>query len=284
MPKECLHLLVAGLILPHLTARCDIPPATNSQLWAYLLGSISPDALFYDFPSFRYAPAAVALHRLEGPAGVEFLHSFATEFGPGLTPETRLWLLGVGSHLLLDGFWHPFIEKVGNLASSLSVHGRHRLSNRQAHHWLESNLEGYWLNRAGPMAGYRQLLKDFAEPGETRDACLHCVQQLLQPLKVNDVPDVKRIGRCFSWQSRLLGQFSRPFWARRRELLLRFRTTRLCGTLIVPLETRPESLAAHLAQAGIHCRDPLEELFSEQLMARSLRFVTTHLFSLAGRL
>ncbi len=267
MPKECLHLLVADLILPHLTARCDMPPATNSQHRAYLLGS-----------------AAVALHRLEGPAGVEFLHSFTTEYGPGLTPETRLWLLGVGSHLLLDGFWHPFIEKVGDLGSGLSVHGRNRLSNRQAHHWLESNLEGYWLNRAGPMAGYGQLLKDFAEPGETREACLHCVQQLLQQLKVGDVPDVKRIGRCFSWQSRLLGQFSRPFWARRRELLLRFRATRLCGTLIVPLETRPPSLAVHLAQAGIPCRDSLEELFSEQLMARSLRFVTTHLFSLAGRL
>lgn len=281
MPKERFHLLVAEQLL---TALSNSPPATESQRRAYLWGAISPDVLFYDLPSFRCTPAAAALHRMEGLAAVEFLRALMTDGREALTPETRRWLLGVGTHLLVDGFWHPIIGKYSSFDCRHVLPGSPGLSERQTHHWLESELEGFWLVKAGPAGGYRQLLKDFGKPQKAREEFIGCLQEILRRLGTVDVPDAGRIGRCFSWQTFLLGQFSRPIWARWRDPLLRFRATRFWGTLIVPEAGGLSSFPASRTPANGRCRDLFGDLFSDRLMARSLSFLTNHLPSLAAQL
>lgn len=284
MPKERFHLLVAEQILPSLPALPESSPATEGQRLAYLLGAISPDALFYDLPSFRFSPASAALHHMEGLTGVEFLGSVIAECRQELTPETGMWLFGVGTHLLTDGFWHPIIEKMASFNCGRSLEAKLKLSKRQAHHWLESELEGFWLARAGPTDGYRPKLKDFARPGETREACIRCFQKILRRLGTVEVPDARRIGRCFSWQAFLLDQFSLPGWARWRDLLLQFPVTRFWGTLIVPEKAVLSPFSTIKTQSNSHCRDSLEDPFSDRMMAHSLSFLATHLPSLSARL
>lgn len=283
MPKERFHLLVADQILPGLSALRQSSPVTAGQRLAYHLGAISPDTLFYDLPSFRFSPSAAALHRLEGPAGVEFLGSLINECKQQLTPETGMWLLGVAAHLLADGFWHPLIERMASFDYEGSLQVRFKLSKRQTHHCLESELEGFWLDRAGATDNYRQMLRDLAAPGETRSACIDCFRMILKRLGTVGIPDARRIGRCFSWQVFLLDQFSLPGWAKWRNLLLQFPATRFWGTLIVPEKT-DRSPFLDLKTQAIHCQDSLENPFSDQLMARSLSFLATHLASLAARL
>ena len=107
MPKERFHLLLADQTLAGVAALSGSPSASGSLRQAYLLGAISPDALFYDLPSFHLSPVGAALHRLEGLSALEFLRSVASECRKDLTPETGMWLMGVAAHLLVDGFWHP---------------------------------------------------------------------------------------------------------------------------------------------------------------------------------
>ena len=284
MPKERFHLLVADQILPGLCSLRRSSAVTTRQRLAYHLGAISPDTLFYDLPSFHFSPAAKAFHRLEGPPVIDFLGSLIDQNRPQVTPESGMWLLGVASHLLADGFWHPVVEKMTAFDGVGSLAVRFKLSKREAHHWLESELEGFWMDRIGPAGGYRQMLKDFAAPSEIRAACIRCLRMILRRLGVVDLPDAERIGRCFSWQAFLLRQCAQPGWARWRKLLLRFPATRFWGTLIVPKTADRSTFLACLAQTAGACRDSGEKLFSDHLMARSLTFLTTHLPSLAAQL
>jgi hypothetical protein len=280
MPKERFHLLLADRTLAGLAALSGSPSASGSLRQAYLLGAISPDALFYDLPSFHLSPVGAALHRLEGFSALELLRSVYSECRQDLTPETGMWLMGVAAHLLVDGFWHPYIEKLSHFGHCL--HARRTMSKPQCHHWLESELEGFWLSRAGPADGYRGFLKAFARRSRTRDEGVRGLRMILKRMGTIDVPDAKRIGRCFSWQAFLLRQFSLPAWSRWRNLLLRCDTTRFWGTLIVPQKKETSLYAVGKRQGSGGGKASPEDLFSDELMACSVSYLSTHLPSLSG--
>jgi hypothetical protein len=282
MPKERFHLLLAEHCLPILSALPEPSPTTSEQRLAYLLGAISPDALFYDLPAMRLSSLGGTLHRLEGLSGMAFLASVISECKRDLTPETGMWLLGVAAHLLADGFWHPIIERIAAFRGCL--HARIEMSRTQCHHWLESELESFWLSRSGPTGAYRELLAGFARPNRTREECIRCFRMLLGRLESVAVPDENRISRCLSWQAFLLHQFSLSGWARWRNYLLRFPPTRFWGTLIVPNHSAlaaPSAARPHGGDSGgTACEDP----FSDTSMARSVSFLVSHLPSLAALL
>ncbi len=282
MPKERFHLLLADQTLAGVAALSGSPSASESLRQAYLLGAISPDALFYDLPSFHLSPVGAALHRLEGLSALEFLRSVASEGQEDLTPETAMWLMGVAAHLLVDGFWHPQIEKLSHFGHCL--HAGCTLSKPQCHHWLESELEGFWLARSGPADGYRGVLKAFARRSRVRDEGVRGLQMILKRIGTVDVPDAKSISRCFSWQAFLLRQSSLPAWSQWRNLLLRCSATRFWGTLIVPQKTETTLYTAGKRRQVKEGKATPEDLFSDELMARSVSFLATHLPSLSGRI
>jgi hypothetical protein len=245
------------------------------------LGAISPDALFYDLPFFRLSSLGAALHRLEGLSFLEFSSSALNDWKKKLTPETKWWLLGVAGHFLADGFWHPIIEKLSD--SPCCLYERFKLSKRQCHHWLESELEGFWLPRVGPPDAYRLLLEGFATRTKMREACVRCLRMILIQLGLTEVPDAKQMDRCFSSQAFFLRQFSLPVWSKMRNLLLQFSTTRFYATLIVPDQTSTLPFSAPRNQGADDLED-LYNLFSDQWMVRSATFLATHLRLLSAQL
>lgn len=283
MPKERFHLLLADQSLAILTSEPDAPRITEEQRRAFFLGAISPDALFYDLPLFRLSSVGGALHQWEGGALCNLLSRSLSASRNTLTSETRWWLLGLMGHFLADGFWHPIIEKISEAGCCLKE--RLELSKSQCHHWLESEMEGFWIPRVGPSDGYRLLLKDFSGRTRMKEQCLRCFRMTLPPLGQTDVPQVERIARCFSWQAFLLRQFSLPLWSRFRNILLQLRATRFLATLIVPEETTLLPVLSTLSnQVNADLAELYSRLFSDQWMLRSATFLATHLRSLSAQL
>jgi hypothetical protein len=278
MPKERLHLLLADQSLQILSSSGDISTFNETQKFAYFLGAISPDALFYDLPSFRHSPLGNALHRMEGRRCLTFLEPIFKERSKNLTPETAAWLLGVANHFWVDGYWHPFIEKMSDPDSSLCR--QYEFTERQCHYWLESEHEGYWLARIGPLDGYLPLLKQFAGMNNTRENCIKAFRMILTRMGLDQIPSEKEIGRCLFWQAVLLHQFSLPAWAKRRNLLLKIGPTRVIGALIVPASPCLSDLAA----AKHHQNEELDNLCSDWFLAHSVLSLTTSLRSLARQL
>jgi hypothetical protein len=282
LPKERFHLLLADKSLSILTSQPDSPPVTEEQRWAYFLGAISPDALFYDFPSFRLSSLGTALHRLEGLSSLRALSSVLNDWKKELPPEAGWWFLGVAGHFLADGFWHPIIEKISE--AGCCVYQGCRLSKRQCHHWLESELEGFWLPRVGPPDAYRLLLKSFARRTRMREECIRCFRMILMQMGLTEVPDAKQMDRCFSWQAFFLRQFSLPIWSKMRNLLFQFSATRFYATLIVPEKTGVSTFSTPRNQGVDDLEDLYKYWFTDQLMARSATFVATHLRLLSTQL
>jgi len=278
MPKERFHLLLADQSLQILSSSGDLSTLNEAQRFAYFFGAISPDALFYDLPSFRRSSLGNALHRLEGRRCIAFLESIFKERSKNLTPETAAWLLGVASHFWVDGYWHPFIGKMSDPDSSLCR--EFELSGRQCHHWLESELEGYWLARIGPLDGYLPLLRQFAGKNTTRENCIKAFRMILMRMGLDQIPSENAISRCLFWQAMLLHQFSLPGWAKWRNVLLKNGATRLLGALIVPVSPGSFDLAA----AKRHQNKGLENLCNDEFLAHSVISLTTQLRSLALRL
>ena len=278
MPKERLHLLLADQSLQILSSSGGLSTFNEAQKFAYFLGAISPDALFYDLPSFRHSSVGSALHQLEGLRCLSFLEPIFKERSKNLTPETAAWLLGMASHFLVDGCWHPFIERLSDPDSSLCR--EFELSGRQCHHWLESELEGYWLARIGPLDGYLPLLRQFTGMNNTRESCIKAFRMILMRMGLDRIPSENEISRCLFWQAVLLRQFSLPGWAKWRNVLLKTGATRLVGALIVPVSPGSSDLVA----AQSHRNEGLENLFSHEFLAHSVISLTTHLRSLALQL
>jgi hypothetical protein len=278
MPKERLHLLLADQSLQILISSGDLSTFNEAQRIAYFLGAISPDALFYDLPSFRHSSLGNALHRLEGRRCLTFLEPIFRERSKNLTPVTAAWLLGVASHFWVDGYWHPFIEKMSDPESSLCR--EFELSGCQCHHWLESELEGYWLARIGPPDGYLPLLQQFARSSNTRENCIKAFRMVLMRMDLDQIPSENEISRCLFWQAVLLHQLSLPAWAKWRNLLLKIGATRLVGALIVPVSPGSSDLIA----AQSHRNEGLEKLCSDEFLAHSVVSLTTRLRSFARQL
>ena len=279
MPKERLHLLLADQSLQVLTPLLSSLPLSEAHKLAYFLGAISPDALFYDVPFCRLSSLGTAFHRLQGESCLPFLESVLREWRNELSPEATAWILGVASHFLTDGIWHPIIEK---MSGPDTVFCRaFELSGAQCHHWLESELEGCWLSRIGPADGYLPLLKQFASKNKTRETCIRCFRMVLVRLGLKEVPDEKKIGRCFFWQALLLYQFSLASWARWRKLLLEAGPTRSLGALIVPTFAHLSPLLKSRSQ---HRTEPFDDPCDDEFMARSVISVARHQHSLLRKL
>jgi hypothetical protein len=271
MPKERLHLLIADQSLQFLTPLLSSLPLSEDHKLAYFLGAISPDALFYDVPSCRLSSLGTAFHRLQGESCLPILEPVLREQRDELSPEATAWILGVASHFLTDGIWHPIIEKMCGPATVFCR--AFKLSGAQCHHWLESELEGYWLPRIGPEDDYLPFLKHFARKNKTREDCIRCFRMVLMRLGLKEVPDEKKIGRCLFWQALLLYQFSLASWARWRKLLLDVGPTRSLGALIVPTFANSSLLAKSGSQ---HQVVPFDDPCDDEFMARSVIALASH--------
>jgi hypothetical protein len=276
MPKERFHLLAADQSLQVLTSRGSLFPFSEGQKLAYFGGAISPDSLFYDLPSFRLSWLGSALHERGGKCRLDWLKSILQVQSDYRAPEAAAWLLGAAGHLFVDAFWHPFIEKMSP-PDSLGCRG-FKPSESECHHWLESELEGYWMARIGPSDGYLPIMKQFAGAGKTLKTCVSLLRATLTQMGFDELPSEEKIGRCFFWQATLLRQFSSAFWGRWRRLFLDHGSTRLLGALISPATSdtwRPASVTGK--------SEHLNDLFDADLMVHSVISLAGHLQALAGQ-
>jgi hypothetical protein len=271
MPKERMHLLLAGQSLEVLTSLLGSPPLSRDQKFVYSLGAISPDALFYDLPTFRLSAAGESLHRLEGTSCLRFFESIRRDRHEDLTPERLAWILGVATHFLADGIWHPLIRKLSDPATSFCR--AFRYSRRQCHHGLESELEAYWLARIGPEDGYLPLLRQFMARNERHEEAIKGLRMILMRLGLNEIPEEGMIDRCFFWQASLLRLFSQAALARQRKLFLRSSPTRYLGALIVPLAAR----SSPFSRSSDDRERPFDDPWDETFMARSVMSIAEHL-------
>ena len=278
MPKERLHLLLADQSLNLLISSLSSSPLREGDKFAYFLGAISPDALFYDLPSFHLSSSGAAFHRLEGQSCLPFLASVLRERDKDLSPEATAWIFGVASHFLADGIWHPIIEKLCDPETVLCK--GFEFSTRQCHHWLESELEAYWLSRIGPADGYLPVLKQITGKSKTRENCIRCFRMILIQLGLEEIPDEKKLGRCLFWQALLLRQFSLASWGRWRKLFLEFGPTRYLGALIVPRGANSTPLEKFRSDPA----EPFEVLCDGKFMARSVITMAQHQRSLLRKL
>lgn len=231
MPKERFHLLMAEEILGALTSSGAIRLLSPQERHAWLLGAIWPDHLFYDLPTFRMKRIGRALHVLEGADGLPILGQWLRT-RPNPTGEIEAWALGLASHFVVDRLWHPFINRL--IRPPFDACTPLALKPRDCHHFIESDLESYWLKRRGPTDGYLPLLTQLHH-GEARLArLLPSFQSLLRALRISPDPSPSRLTRCLHWQNLLTRRFADRRWVQKRRLLLRYQSLQPLGALIVP--------------------------------------------------
>jgi hypothetical protein len=231
MPKERLHLLLADEVLRKLRCSGGLGAFSTQEHHAYFLGAIWPDHLFYDLPSFKTKGVGRALHVLENPEDFPVLERWIQR-QERLSDEVKAWVLGLSCHFLADSLWHPLINRLSRPpfgpCASLG------LKPGDCHHYIESDLEVFWLDRRGPRDGYIPLLTALA--GETLlvDRLIRSFRDLLKAMNIAPIPTAARLRRCLRWQNVLMRQFAHGRWSKKRRLLLRFRSTQPLGVLIVP--------------------------------------------------
>jgi hypothetical protein len=145
---------------------------------------------------------------------------------------------------------------------------------------LESELEGYWLSRIGPPDGYLPVLKQITGRSKTLDNCIRCFRMILVQLRLKEIPDAKKLGRCLFWQALLLYQFSLASWGRWRKLFLEFGPTRYLGALIVPRGTSSTLLEKFRSDPA----EPFENPCHSEFMARSVITMAQHQHALLRKL
>jgi hypothetical protein len=246
------------------------------------LGSIFPDVLFYDLPSFQLSPLGNRLHRFEGESILDLASAWIGDLEAmggrhGMIDRSLwAWILGLSSHFLADGYFHPAIVALSTRPCAPC--GALRLSARDCHHWLESGLEGYWIPRIGPSDGYFGLLDRFGKEAHSHGKYIGYFRELIRRAGIDAAPEPERIARCLSWQTFLLKEFARKRWSRWRPWLLGLRRGRFLGSLIVPdrsdpmFETGPST--AEVEGTG--------NLFHHARMARAVTYLATRLRSLPG--
>ncbi len=275
MPKERFHLLIADRCYDFMKAMGNLPPLIERNRQAYLFGSISPDVFFYDLPFFGLAKLGNQIHRLEGGPTLSFLAHRLGKTESGLSGEAWAWMLGASNHLIADSLWHPIINA---LARSLSGPCPKPLSQRHCHHWIESEMEGYWLKRLGPADGYASFLRKIRTGADT-GTCIRTYVELLAAMGFPKIPDAERARWCFFWQASLLRLFSRRRPGKMKPLLLRHRTTRYLGALLVPPDAAVPPPADDIGreQAG-----SFRELFRDDFITRAVAQLSGRLDELAA--
>lgn len=236
MPKERLHLLLAEKSRSNLPAGLQWEPNRTRITRAYLLGSICPDLLFYDLPTFSFSKLGNSFHRLQGEAGLPFFRDWLAATGNCLEADQKAWIFGFVNHFLADGLLHPLIEAFSNPpARPCQDLG---LTPRWCHHWLESELEAHWLAKSGPADGYLPLLKLLNTEVRRSARYPALFREFLQRAEEHPLPSLARIRSCLVWQTFLLSRFASARWGKRRSRLLATPLGRSLGALIVPLHSR----------------------------------------------
>jgi hypothetical protein len=277
MPKERLHLLLAEEVLRNLRSSGALRPFSTQERHAYLLGAIWPDHLFYDLPSFKLRAVGRALHALEGPRGLPVLKHWLEE-QERLSDGVEAWVLGLACHFLSDHFWHPLINRLSHPpfgpCASLG------LKPGDCHHYIESDLEAFWLDRRGPQGGYIPLLKQLCGGSPLVDRLIRSFCELLKALNITPVPPAPRLHRCLRWQNVLTRQFAHEAWGKKRRLLLRHRSTQPLGVLIVP---EPSDLL-EFAHRGEESPYPFAKLIDPDFFGKTVSSSASRLLALPIRL
>ncbi len=188
-----------------------------------------------------------------------------------LKPETAAWILGVATHFLADGIWHPIIRQMSDPAASFCR--AFGYSRRQCHHGLESELEAYWLARIGPADGYLPLLRQFRARNKRQEEGLKGLRMILMRLGLNQIPEERMIDRCFFWQASLLRLFSRQPWPSGANCFSGPVLTRYLGALIVPFAGR----SSPFARSSNNPERPFDDPWDDTFMARSVISLAEHL-------
>lgn len=276
MPKERFHLLLAEQVLENLRSSATLAPFRDEFRFVYLVGALHPDSLFYDFPTFSFSRLGSLIHTHEGEAILPIASALMSEAGRTRDRVFAWWILGSASHFLADGFWHPAIREMSHPCAFYCR--RFNFSEKQCHHWLESQLESYWLQRWGPQDGYVKFLADLCSTSRSH---MELVNYLGRFLAISGTSgktcNPERLRQCLYWQARSLAFFLNPYLKRYQRLLLRISALRLLGTLIVPEECSLPKLQSREADGG----EFSIELLSEDLLRRSITFVVTRLQELA---
>lgn len=231
MPKERHHLLLADAALEWLVRSGALRSFSRRERQAYWLGALWPDHLFYDLPTFAMKRVGKTLHVLERPEGFERLKRWMGELGD-LSGAAKAWVLGLAGHFLADRFWHPLINGLSRppFAPCLDL----GLAPGECHHAIESILEAVWLERRGPRDGHLALLAALPTDGPVVDELIRLFHSLLQTIDAPLLPHPHRVKRCLRWQNHLTRLFSHSLLAKKRRLLLRYRSTQPLGALVVP--------------------------------------------------
>lgn len=229
MPKERFHMLLAEEAAAFQTTRGFSRTPVENHKDAYLLGAVSPDIFFYRLPTFSLSRYGGSIHRLQGEACMPAFKLWLNQDIPG---DLLAWCLGAASHFLADGLFHPVIQALCDPPSDF--HSYAGLTPGQCHHWIESELEAYWLQKKGPPHRYLPLLRRIQADVQFTGRYIHHYRHFLAGKGFEPVPGRSAMRSCMNWQAFLLGQFSHPLWLRMKPLLLRMRISRSLGVLVVP--------------------------------------------------
>lgn len=276
MPKERLHLLLADHTLRKLEALSGAFPTRAHWKTAFFHGAMAPDLLFYDPPVFKFSSVGKQLHRLMAssrPGSIpKRLGDILSTRGGSCDPNPP-WLLGVAHHFMVDLLWHPLIN------SYVELHGTPchtlELNNRDCHHWLESELESFWLGRMGPPGGYISFLKQLQRDVTWRMTMAGVYRDFLKTLGLFPVPSVTEISRCSRRQIQLMIEFARPRWAKIKGSLLKASPTKYIGALIVPQAPCPQARISK-GPAGHH------RLWESDFVSETVNSIATEFLSLPG--
>lgn len=292
MPKERFHLFIADEYLRSCKTGARPPGVLPAERLAFFLGAVSPDIFFYDLPAFALGKLGDRLHDLmdrDGLAPIRYWLSRPWIEVNRASRETALaWGLGFASHFLADALWHPIIN---DLDGSLDICLRKGLSEINCHRFIESEMESFWLGRAGVSNRYSEMLERFASDEDLFGRISLIYGNFLAEVGLAPYPPAGRIRRCFVTQNLLLRLFSNAGLGRYRDRLLDSRLGRYLGALVTP--ERPilceaswkacaTAVGAASEQAGR--KACLTDLFSDEPMKKNITSLTARLSDFAGRL
>jgi hypothetical protein len=276
MPKERHHLLIADRCFDAMKASGTMPPWVEPHRSAFRLGSIFPDTLFYDLPFFFLSRTGDSLHGYEGQEALAAFAAWTKDRGVALPEEGRSWLLGMANHFLADALYHPAINRMARPQRGFCPA---KLSARDCHHWVESEMEAFGLLRSGPEDGYVPFLRDAARGVAAERACGFFREFLEWSGVAQRVPSVRRIRTCLFWQTLLLRTFAHPACTRGKPMLMRRRVTGYPGALIVPLRPVLPGLISGTADPEPDFRF----IFADESLDSAVNLLCGRLLGLAAR-
>lgn len=270
MPKERFHLLMADEALRVLNVLNGRVLFDAKDHLAYFLGAILPDAFFYDLPRFTLPPVGKCVHRYQGETGLELCKLLLEEDGKHLSTDLQAFILGITTHLVVDGFWHPFIYQYSDLNARFG--GRIKLSTQSYHYWLENQLEAFWLPILGPGDEYNLILREFRKEPERYGKYIRYYRDFLMEVGCTKIPKEKRIRQCLFWQTSMLNMVAYSRHAKRQSRLFIHRIGHSPVAVPPHYSSRSFFRACHLLES-----QGIRNLCDGQLMIQAIQFLADRL-------